>query len=41
MTIKEAVAIALAAVAPCLAADLNLMPWPARVAAGAAARRDF
>jgi hexosaminidase len=34
MTLKEAVVIALATIMPCLAADLNLMPWPARVTVG-------
>ena len=34
MTIKEVVVIALATIMPCLAAGLDLMPWPARVAAG-------
>jgi hexosaminidase len=34
MTRKDAVVIALATIMPCLAADLNLMPWPARVAPG-------
>ncbi|MGA2185045.1 MAG: family 20 glycosylhydrolase [Bryobacteraceae bacterium] len=34
MTLKEAVVIALATITPSLAADLNLMPWPAHVAAG-------
>jgi hexosaminidase len=34
MMLKEAAVIALATIMPCLAADLNLMPWPARVATG-------
>jgi len=34
MMLKEAVVIALATIVPSLAADLNLMPWPAHVAAG-------
>jgi hexosaminidase len=34
MTIRKAVLIALATTMPCLAANLNLMPWPAHVTPG-------
>jgi hexosaminidase len=34
MKLKEAVLMALATILPCVAADLNLMPWPAQVTAG-------
>lgn len=34
MKLKEAVVMALATILPCVAANLNPMPWPAHVAAG-------